>query len=133
MAANVSPIFPKNPAIGIASLTSAVAVTSRANITGTTGLAQLTPSYTEAKRVDSIAIKAKGTTVASKLFIWIYNGTTSYLRDEMDIPVDAAGNTDESYLTERLYSNMVIPAGYQLYVSQTVQTDVNVFAHCGDY
>ena len=116
MAANVSPIFPETPVIGIATLTSATAITSRANITGTTGLVPLTPVSTDGKRIDSIRVKGKGTTVAS-------------------IVIDAvtASNTAISDLGSRTYSDLALPPTYQLYVSQTVQTDVNVFANGGDY
>lgn len=133
MAANTKPIFPKTPAIGIATLTSATAVTSRANITGTTGLVQLTPVSTDGKRIDSIRVKGKGTTVASILSIWLYNGTTSFLYDEIVIDAVTASNTAISDLGSRTYSDLALPPTYQLYVSQTVQTDVNVFANGGDY
>ncbi len=133
MAANVSPIFPETPVIGIATLTSATAITSRANITGTTGLVQLTPVSTDGKRIDSIRVKGKGTTVASILSIWLYNGTTSFLYDEIVIDAVTASNTAISDLGSRTYSDLALPPTYQLYVSQTVQTDVNVFANGGDY
>lgn len=133
MAANVSPIFPETPVIGIATLTSATAITSRANITGTTGLVPLTPVSTDGKRIDSIRVKGKGTTVASILSIWLYNGTTSFLYDEIVIDAVTASNTAISDLGSRTYSDLALPPTYQLYVSQTVQTDVNVFANGGDY
>lgn len=133
MAANVSPIFPETPVIGIATLTSATAITSRANITGTTGLVQLTPASDDGKRIDSIRVKGKGTTVASILSIWLYNGTTSFLYDEIVIDAVTASNTAISDLGSRTYSDLALPPTYQLYVSQTVQTDVNVFANGGDY
>lgn len=133
MAANISPIFPATPTIGIATLTSPTPITSRANITGVTGLTELTPVSTNGKRIDAIRVKAKATTVATNLFVWLYNGTTSHLIDEIDIPVVTAANTTDSYYAEKLYSNMVLPATYQLYVSVTVAQDLNVFAHGGDY
>ena len=135
MPANTLRIFPNIPVIGIATLTAATAITSRANITGTTGLVQLTPTSTNGKRIDVIRVKGKGTTVASNLFIWLYNGTTSFLFDEIDIPAITAANTTDSYTVSKVYSDtgLVLPPTYQLYVSETVQTDLNIFAHSGDY
>lgn len=133
MAANIQPIFPATPVIGIATLTSATAITSRTNITGTTGLVQLTPTSLNGKRVDSITVKAKATSVASILSIWIYNGTTSFLYDEIDITATTASTTADSFYIKRSYSDLVLPPTYQLYISETVQTDVNVFANGGDY
>lgn len=133
MAANAQPIFPSSPVIGIATLTGATAITTRANITGTTGLLQLTPVSTNGKRVDSITVKGKGTTVASILSVWLYNGTTSFLYDEIDVSAVTASNTTDAAIVKRYYSDLVLPPTFQLYVSQTVQTDVNVFANGGDY
>jgi hypothetical protein len=133
MAANVSPIFPGTPVVGIATLTSATAVTNLANITGTTGLTQLTPASTNGKRVDSIVVKAKGTTSAGKLGVWIYNGTTSFIFDEIDIGAVTASTTVDAFVFQKNYANLVLPATYQLFISETVQTDVNVFAFGGDY
>lgn len=133
MSANITPIFPATPVIGIATLTSATALTTRTNITGTTGLTQLTPTSTNGKRVDSITVKGKGTTVAANLFVWLYDGTTSYLFDEIDVSAVTAANTTDAFSVTRNYSNLVLPATYQLFVSETVQTDVNVFAFGGNY
>jgi hypothetical protein len=133
VAANTAPIFPLSPVVGIATLTSATAVTSLANITGTTGLTQLTPTSTNGKRIDAITVKGKGTTVASKLDIWIYNGTTSFIFDEFDVTATTASNTADAFILTKTYSNLVLPATYQLFVSETVQTDLNVFAFGGDY
>jgi hypothetical protein len=133
MAANINPIFPVAPVVGIATLTAVAVITSRANIVGTTGLTQLTPVSTEGKRVDAIQIKGKGTTVASQLFVWIYDGTNSYLYDEITIDAITASDTVESFSFTRTYQNLVLPATYKLYISQTVQTDVTAFAFGGDY
>lgn len=133
MPANTTPIFPATPIVGIATLTTATAVTSRANITGTTGLTQLTATSTNGTRVDTITVKAKATSVASNVFIWIYNGTTSYLFDEIDVPAVTAANTTDSALVSKSYTTLVLPPTYQLFISETVQTDLNVYAFGGQY
>jgi len=138
MAANLAPIFPLTPVIGIATLTTPTAITSRANITGTTGLVQLTATSTNGTKVPLITVKAKATSVATNLFVWIYNGTTSYLFDEIAIPVQTASTTGESYFVAKNYellygASIVLPPTYQLYVSVSIQQDLNVFAHGGTY
>ncbi len=133
MTANTTPIFPVAPIVGIATLTAATAITTRTNITGTTGLVQLTATSTNGTRVDAITIKAKATSVASALGVWMYNGTTSFLIDEIDIAAVTATNTTDSFSVTRNYGNMVLPPTYQLFISETVQTDVNVFALGGAY
>lgn len=133
MPVNSSPIFPVSPIVGIATLTSATAVTSRANITGTTGLVKLTDTATYGTRIDQITIKGKGDTVASNVYIWIYNGTTSFLFDEIDVTAVTAGNTTDSFTISKTYNNFVLPPTYQVYISESVQTNLNVIAFGGVY
>lgn len=134
MANNISPIFPLTPLIGIATLTAATAITSRANITGTTGLTQLTAANaTQPARIDQIVMKGKGVTVASIVGLWLYNGTTSFLFDEIDVAAVTASTTVDSILASKSYTTLVIPINYQLFISETVQTDLNVFAFGGAY
>lgn len=133
MPANTKPIFPLAPIVGIATLTTATAITSRANITGVTGLVQLTATSTNGTRVDAITVKGKGTTLASNVFIWIYNGTTSFLFDEFDVTAVTATNTTDSFTLTKSYNNLVLSPTFQLYISETVQTDINVLAFGGVY
>lgn len=133
MSANTTPIFPSAPVVGIATLVSATAITTETNITGTTGLVQLTATSTNGTRVDNITVRAQGTTVASKLDIWLYNGTTSYLLDEIDIAALTPSTILDTVFVSKGYTNLVLPPTYQLYISQTVQTNVNVFAFGGVY
>lgn len=133
MAANTSPIFPLTPIVGIATLTSATAITSRANITGTTGLVQLTATSTNGTRVDAITITGKGTTVASIVDIWMYNGTTSFLYAEITVAAVTASTSVAATTSTTTFANLTLPPTYQLYISQQVATDVNVIAFGGQY
>ena len=133
MAANTNTIFPNAPIVGIATLTSATALTSRANITGTTGLAQLTATSTNGTRVDAITVTGKGTTVASTVDIWLYNGTTSYYLTSIDVSAVTASTTVDPFTSTRTFTTLVIPATYQLFISETIQTDLNIFAFGGVY
>jgi hypothetical protein len=133
MPANTAPIFPITPVVGVATLTAAAAVTSRANITGTTGLVQLIATSTNGTRVDVITVKGKGTTVATTVGVWVYNGTTSFLFDEIDLAATTPTTTIDSVSISRSYSNLVLPPTHQLFISEQVSTDINVFAFGGAY
>lgn len=133
MAANQFPIYPKAPSIDTVSLVGAVALTNRANITGTAGLTQLTQATTEGRRIDRIDIKGQGNTVASQLFIWLYDGTTARLIDEITIDLVNASNTATSFEGGQSYTNLVLEPTQTLWISQTIQTNVNVTAYGGDY
>jgi hypothetical protein len=133
MPANFKPIFPVSPVIGIATLTSPTAITSRANIAGVTGLTSLTPTSVEGRRIDKIEVTSKGTSSAGSLFIWMYDGTTSYLMDEILIAAVTPSTTVAAFTTSVSYSWMVLPPTYRLYISVTVAQDLNVFAFGGNY
>ena len=136
MAANVAPVFPKAPVIGIASLVSPTAVTSRANITGTTGLTLLLTDSVEGTRVDKITVHYKDATAAStaaSVWVWLYDSTTSFLLTEIPVTVVTGSNTATSFDTSVSFTDLVLPAGMKLYVSTTVDQDFNVFAFGGVY
>lgn len=133
MAAGTSPIFPNVPIIGIASLVSNTAITSRAQITGTTGLTQLTATSTNGTRVDAIKVVAQGNSSATQQCIWIYNGTTSFLYDEITVAAVSATTTVASASNTISYTTLVLPPTYQLYTSQTVSSNVSVMAFGGQY
>ena len=133
MAAATSPIFPNVPIIGIASLANATAVTSRLPITGTTGLVKLTDTSTNGTRVDAITVKAAGNSTAGLVDVWIYNGTTSYLYDEIAYATVTANTTTSSNVATTTYSTLVLPSTYQLYISQQVTSNCSVFAFGGQY
>lgn len=134
-----TPIFAQSPVIGIADLSAATALTARTKITGTTGLTQLTPTSTEGKRIDSIRVKSCNTVAgaANQICIWIYNGTTSFLYDELTIAAVTPSATLASADVVKSYSDLVLPPTYQLFVSTTVSSagnsNASVFAHGGDY
>ena len=125
-------ITPQTVGNGQATLTAPTAITSRANITGTTGLTALKSTTTNGAKVYEIRWKAKGTTSAGSLCIWKYDGTTSYLFDEMPIIGVPASTTTASESGSKLYDNLALKSTEALYVSVTVQNDLTAFAQCSD-
>ena len=133
MPASTSPIFPNVPIIGIANVAGASAVTSRAPITGTTGLVQLTATSTNGTRIDAIEVVAQGNSVATSQCIWIYDGTKSYLFDEIAISAVTANTIVAATANTITYTTLTLPPTYQLFTSQTVTSNVSVFAFGGQY
>lgn len=127
-----SVITPQTVGNGIATLTSPTAITSRANITGTTGLVKLKDVTTNGSKVYEINWKAKATTTAGSLCIWRYDGTTSYLMAELGIVGTAASNTIASESGRMTFDNLALKPTEALYVSVTVANDLTVFAQCSD-
>lgn len=135
MAKTATPALPQTAVIGRANLTSPTALTTRTSITGTTGLTQLTATTSEGLRVDQIRAVAKGTTSAGLLSVWIYDGTTSTLWDEITVSAVTPSTTVAAHKSDTYYSinPLVLPATYQLYVSVTVANDLAVTAHGASY
>jgi hypothetical protein len=133
MPAGTSPIFPQVPSIGIASLVSNTAVTSRSVIVGTTGLTQLTPNSTNGTRVDFIEVQGQGTTVATIINVWLNDGTNSYLVEEISLPATTANTTSVAATTTVSYTKLTLPPTNRLFVSQQVSANVTVFAFGGQY
>ena len=139
MAYTPTPIFPQGPTTEIATLTTPTAITARTNIVGTTGLTQLTAiPVTNAKRVDSIVVKSKGTSIVGQLYIWLYNGTTSFLYDEIDLSAITPSTSIDSFTVSKSYLNSVagsiqLSTTQQLYISISTVQDVTVFATTGQY
>jgi hypothetical protein len=133
MPAGTSPIFPQAPIIGIGSLVSNTAVTARTVISGTTGLTQVTANSTNGTRIDAIAVKGQGTTVATIQDIWINDGTNSYLFDEIVLGAVTANTTVASVVNTISYTTLTLPPTYRLFTSQQVSANVTVFAFGGTY
>lgn len=128
-----TPVFAQTPKLFVATLTSPTAVTSRADITGTTGLTKLTDLQTNGLRVDSIQVVSKGTSSAGIVFVWLYDGTTSYLWDQIDISAVTGSTTLDSIAVSKTYTSKNLTPTQQLYVSISVTQDVNVFLDGGAY
>ena len=127
-----SVILPQQPGNGLATLTSPTAITSRANITGTSGLVQLTPTTTAGKKVYQLSFKGKGSTAAGFVSLWRYNGTTSFLFDELPIVGATPSTTVAAEAFTRTYANLTLGPTEQLFVSVTVTQDLTVFAEAAD-
>lgn len=132
MPANINPVFPVVGRVEVATLTSPTALTSRANITGTTGLTALLTTGSFGTRLDRIHINAKETTVAGVIFIWLYNGTTSFLFDEILVTAVTASTTAAAFQTYKDYTTVMLPFATDLYVSSTIDQDFNIVALGGD-
>jgi hypothetical protein len=131
MPANIQPIFPISPVIGIGD--TIATLTSRAKITGTTGLTACTPTSTNGKRIDSIVVQLAASSAAAVILIFIYDGTTSFLFDEIAVAAVTAGNTVPAFRVEKFYNNLVLPPTYRIYAATTIAQNTNVFVHGGDY
>ena len=133
MAANTNPIFPLTPVLAHV-LVGSSALTSRAQITGTTGLTLVHAAGTNGTRYDWLILKGTGTTVAGVLDIWIYAGTNSLIFQSVTIPVVTPSTIVDSYFNQVALNPLILPTGYSIYCSSQVASQlVNVAVQGGSY
>ena len=147
MAANTSPIFPGVPYAVNGSLAAVSACTTRAP-TATAGLAAanilpLAPASSNGRRIDKIQVQAcsssiSAATVAQVVGIWMHDGATAYLVDEIQVSAQTPSTTGTAFQTGKSYSNLVLPPAFSLYMSTTVAatastTALSVQVFGGDY
>lgn len=133
MAMTATPVFVQTPKTFLATLTSPTAITSRANIAGVSGLVKLTDTTTNGFRLDNIMIKAKETTVAGTVCIWLYDQTTSYLWKEFTVTAVTASTTVASFELSTDFENINLTPTQQFYVSSTIDQDFNIIANGGSW
>ena len=131
MTMTATPVFVQTPKTFIATLTSPTAITSRANIVGTTGLVALTDATTNGFRLDNLTVKFKETSVVGFVGIWLYDGTTSYLWKEIEVTAITPSATIKSFESSTDYSDTNLIPAQRLYVSSTIDQDFTVFANGG--
>lgn len=131
MAANVNPIFPDTPKIGMGALS--VANTAR---DGTGTLVDIITGATDGTRVHRITIKASGTTTAGIVMLFIYNGTNTRLWREIAVTAATPSTTVSSFeytLTLSGEDALILPSTYVLRAAPQKAETFNVIAEGGDY
>ena len=117
----------------------AVASVSTANTArdGTGTIATVITGVAAGTRIERIVAKATGDPADSVLNIFLHDGTTAWLWDEIDIGNPAAASTTlEGWRMEKAYSNLILPsASWSLRAAIPVALTagvINVFAHGAD-
>lgn len=126
-------ITPQNPYHNFANLIAATALTSRAPISGTTGLTVLVPTQTNGIQINQIRVKVSGTSTsgsnaALSIYVWIHStgSATAVLFDEIVLGTTLASATAASYQTDVYYSGLILPSTHSMYVSESVATNTTL-------
>ena len=138
MAVSSTPIFAQTPYILSTSFAAVTACTTRAP-TATASLAaaniiQICPTSTNGLRVDYITLNAcssaiTAATAANCFGVWIWDGTTATLLNEIVVPVVTPSATVAAYTATYVYSNpLILPAAFRLYGSLGVTTTASTTA-----
>lgn len=137
MAANTSPIFLKAPRVSFVQ-TSSSAVTGTDGTDANVKLA-FTADATNGSKIEDVYIQLSGTNLATTVRFWVNNGaavgtaTNNSLIHEETMPANTISQTAAS-VPVYWRANLVLPAGYRLYVAcGTATTALNITCVGGDY
>lgn len=110
-----SPAFAATPRIGATTIS-----TANANRDGTGTIATIITAAATGTQIREINFKATGTTVASQLNIYLYDGTTYSVLDEVSVSATTASTTVASYESSVRYDNLFLPSGWSVRASITL-------------
>ena len=128
-----SPAFAATPRLGFGSVTAA-----NTNRDGTGTIVDILTGAASGTKVNEVVLKATGDPADSVVTLFIHDGTSYRLFDEVDLGDPAAASTTVSgYRLSRTYENLVLPsASYKLAAAITVALTtgaINVFALGADF
>jgi hypothetical protein len=129
---SATPSFAVTPKLGVAAVS-----TANTNRDGTGTIVDIYTGVSTGSKVFEVVAQATGDPADSTLTLFIFNGTTYFLYDEIDLGNPAAASTTVSGTRfSRRYDNLLLPsASYKLAAAITVALTsgvINVFAHVAD-
>jgi hypothetical protein len=135
MTASTTPVFTKTPKIGIA-----VLGTFDASMTAPAG-AQVSTVFTagaDGSKIEEIVVEANATLAAGLVNLWLHDGSTLRLFDQVQLATTPAmSTTARGFRLPNQYANLVLPAGWSLRASHTTTgndtSKLTVLAFGGDF
>lgn len=118
-----APVYASTPRLGVANFSTANTARD-----GTGTLVDILTGVAAGTRVERIVLKATGDPADSVVTIFIHNGTSYFLFDEVDLGNPAAASTTvESFRFEKAYSDLILPsASFKLAMGITVALTAGV-------
>lgn len=119
------------PAFAVTPRISSVNIaTANTNRDGTGTVATLITAVAAGTRVVEIVCKAKGTTTAGMVRVFLHDGTSFFLFDEISIgAVASPGASTQTTRTSTLYNNLILPnASWSVRVSTNNAESIDVTA-----
>jgi hypothetical protein len=126
------PTYPSTPRAAVAAVSAA-----NTNRDGTGTIVDILTGVAAGTRIDEIVVQATSDPADSVLTIFLHNGTSYFLFDEIDLDnPSAASATVTGYRARRVYDNLVLPSSswkLAAAITATLTAGVmNVYAFGGD-
>jgi hypothetical protein len=127
-----APAFTATANIGAATVS-----TANTNRDGTGTIATVFTAGASGSRIEELVLKATGDPADSVVTVFLHNGSTYFLFDEVDLGDPAAASTTVAgYRLSREYKNLVLPTSWSLRCAITVALTagvINAIALGGDF
>jgi hypothetical protein len=119
-----SPVFAVTPEIGMCTVS--VANTNRDGTTGT--YETLVTAASGGTKISEIVTQASATTTAGMVRLFLNDGTTTRLFDEISIAAATVSASVKGNRVSTLYSNLTLPSGWSIRASTHNAVEINVYA-----
>jgi hypothetical protein len=118
------PAFAVTPRIG-----SVAIATAETSLASPTNFGTLITAVAAGTRVAEIVVKAAATTAASIVRVFLHDGTTYWLLDEIVVAAATSSNTGATTRVSVLYQNLVLPnASWSIRVTTSIAQATHVTA-----
>lgn len=125
------PSFASTPRLAVGSVS-----TANTNRDGTGTIVTVLTAGSSGTLITQITVQATSDPADGVLTVFLHDGTTAWLFDEIDYENPAAASaTVSAYRASRTYTNLVIPSGWSVRAATTVALTAgvfNVFVHGAD-
>ena len=100
-----SPVFAVTPRISTVSV-----ATADSSYTSPTNVGTLITGASTGTRINEIVVKNAATSAAAIVRIFLYDGTTYWLFDEVTVAAATASSTVQTSRVSTLYTNLILPS-----------------------
>jgi len=123
-----SPVFAVTPRIGAVSI-----ATADSSYTSPTNVGTLITGASTGTRISEIVVKNAATSAAAIVRIFLYDGSTYWLFDEVTIAAATGSSTVQQTRVSTTYNNLILPsASWSVRVTTSVSQTTHVTAFGAD-
>lgn len=120
---SATPGFAAAPIVGAANLAG-----FDASLTGPSSFSTVVTGGASGTKIEEIDVIGLATTAAEVVNLFLHNGSTWFLFDQILVTAVTSSTTAVAYRTARTYTNLWVPNGWTLRASHTVTTNDNKLA-----
>jgi hypothetical protein len=120
----LEPTFAVTPRIGAVSVS-----TAETSLTAPTSFGTVITGVAAGTRVAELVVKCAATSAAALVRVFLYDGTTYYLHDEITVTAATSSATGATFRLSTSYANLVLPnASWSVRVTTTIAQATHVTA-----